>query len=277
MNTRPKKRPFILTHLQREVLARLVRRWLTPQQIAKRARVILESEQGLSNLQISKRIPFDRPQVGVWRERWIDQVPRLALIEAQQPDNLEMVIVEILSDAPRPGTPPTFTPEQVVQIVAIACENPQASGRPVSHWTPREVRDEAVERDIVDTISERHRIKHRESFRPFAPIVLERRQNDYFEMEHPSYYMLLVPPVKEDKRAEIPSVTHVDGTGRVQTVSKQLNPELYQLLETFENFTGTPVLLNTSFNDNGEPIIESPFDAIKTFLNIDLDYLVERS
>lgn len=155
MITGPKKRPLLLTKNQRNVLLSLVRRRLTPQQVAKRARVILESEQGISNLQISKRIPFDRPQVGVWRERWIDQGERLAAVEDEQPNELEAVIVEILSDAPRPGTPPTFTPEQVVQIVAIACEDPKESERPVTHWTPREIRDEAISRGIVKTISER--------------------------------------------------------------------------------------------------------------------------
>lgn len=119
MITGPKKRPLTLTDKQRDVLISLARRGLTPQQVAKRARVILESEQGISNFQISKRIPLDRPQVGVWRERWIDQGERLTSIEAEQPDELETVIIEILSDAPRPGTPPTFTPEQVVQIVAM--------------------------------------------------------------------------------------------------------------------------------------------------------------
>ncbi|MCT1402831.1 hypothetical protein M4D81_27945 [Paenibacillus sp. p3-SID867] len=108
MNTGPKKRPLVLTDKQREVLQSLVRRRLTPQQVARE----------LSNLQISRRIPLDRPQVGVWRERWIDQDERLRLVEAEQPDELELVIVEILSDASRPGAPARFTPEQIVQIVA---------------------------------------------------------------------------------------------------------------------------------------------------------------
>ncbi|WP_400161932.1 carbamoyltransferase [Brevibacillus sp. TJ4] len=117
------------------------------------------------------------------------------------------------------------------------------------------------------------RVKHREPFRPFAPIVLEEYQTAYFELDHPSYYMLLVPRVKPDKVEEIPAVTHVDGTGRVQTVSKKLNPYLYGLLEKFYEKTGVPVLLNTSFNDNGEPIVESPADAVKCFLGTDIDYL----
>jgi putative transposase len=155
MITRPKKRPILLSDRQCNVLKSLINRHLTPQQIAKRARVILESEQGLSNSEISRRIPLDRPQVGVWRECWIDEYERLSLIEAEQPDKLEKVMVELLSDAPRPGAPATFTPEQVVQMIAIACEDPKESDRPVSHWTPREIRDEAIKRGIVETISER--------------------------------------------------------------------------------------------------------------------------
>ncbi|MBB6729982.1 carbamoyltransferase [Cohnella zeiphila] len=118
------------------------------------------------------------------------------------------------------------------------------------------------------------RIKHREPFRPFAPIVPEEDQEQYFELSHPSYYMLLVPKVREDKHSVIPAVTHRDGTGRVQTVSAALNPKLHKLTNDFRKLTGVPVLLNTSFNDNGEPIVESPADAVACFLKIDLDHLV---
>lgn len=118
------------------------------------------------------------------------------------------------------------------------------------------------------------RIKHREFFRPFAPAVLEEKQKEYFDLQQPSYYMLLVPPVRENKNREIPSVTHVDGTARLQTVSRITNPVFYQLIQEFYRITGVPVLLNTSFNDNGEPMVESPEDAINGFLNMDLDALI---
>lgn len=118
------------------------------------------------------------------------------------------------------------------------------------------------------------KVKHREAFRPFAPIILEEKQSEYFSTAHPSYYMLFVPEINESKRDEIPAVTHVDGSGRLQTVSRQINKKLYQLVEAFYTLTGTPVLLNTSFNDNGEPIVETPEDAIRCFLNTDLDLLV---
>ncbi|GFN30063.1 hypothetical protein PCURB6_03230 [Paenibacillus curdlanolyticus] len=127
-------------------------------------------------------------------------------------------------------------------------------------------------KDMKDIINAR--IKHREPFRPFAPVVLEEKQTEYFCMEHPSYYMLLVPEIRKDKVKEIPSVTHVDITGRVQTVSKEINPLLHNLVMEFYKKTETAVLLNTSFNDNNEPIVESPVDAIECFLKIDLDYLI---
>lgn len=127
-------------------------------------------------------------------------------------------------------------------------------------------------KDMKDILNKR--VKHREGFRPFAPIVLEEYQTEYFELEHPSYYMLLVPKIKIDKQDKIPAVTHADGTGRVQTVSNKLNPQLHALVSSFYKQTGVPVLLNTSFNDNGEPIVESPEDALNCFLKTDIDYLV---
>lgn len=118
------------------------------------------------------------------------------------------------------------------------------------------------------------KIKFRESFRPFAPTVLEERLRDYFDLDHPSPYMLLVADTKPAKRAEIPAVTHVDGSARIQTIRRDQNPRYYDLLKAFEQRTGCPVIINTSFNIRGEPIVESPEDAIKCFLNTDMDYLV---
>ncbi|MFC6232543.1 carbamoyltransferase [Paenibacillus allorhizosphaerae] len=136
----------------------------------------------------------------------------------------------------------------------------------------RSILADARNRNMKNIINER--IKHREMFRPFAPVVLEEKQSEYFDLSHPSYYMLLVPPIHVEKRNIIPSVVHVDGTGRVQTVNKDLNPQLHSLLTAFYNITNVPVLLNTSFNDNGEPIVETPKDALQCFLKIDLDYLI---
>ena len=118
------------------------------------------------------------------------------------------------------------------------------------------------------------RVKHREAFRPFAPACLVERAGELFEIGYPSPYMLFVPPVREAARKLIPAVVHFDGTGRLQTVSRADNARLYQLIELFEQRTGVPVLLNTSFNDNGEPIVETPADAVRCFLKTDLDALL---
>ena len=140
-------------------------------------------------------------------------------------------------------------------------------------------------------------IKHRESFRPFAPSVLEERVADYFENSHKSPYMLFCMPTKqkldkeyaleealnedanmikiiERKRSDIPAVTHVDYSARVQTVNKEWNPDLYGVIKEFEKRTGCGVVINTSFNVRGEPIVCSPIDAYNCFMNTDMDVLV---
>jgi carbamoyltransferase len=116
------------------------------------------------------------------------------------------------------------------------------------------------------------RIKKRESFRPFAPSILEEHTGDYFEQTHPAATMLMVYQIKSERRAQIPAVTHVDGSGRLQTVSRSLNPRYYQLISAFYKLTGVPVVLNTSFNEN-EPIVCTPGHAIDCFLKTRMDVL----
>ena len=116
------------------------------------------------------------------------------------------------------------------------------------------------------------RIKKREPFRPFAPSILEERVGDYFEQTHPAPTMLMVYQIRPERRAEIPAVTHVDGSGRLQTVSRQGNARYYQLIADFAELTGVPVLLNTSFNEN-EPIVCTPEHAIECFLKTRMDAL----
>lgn len=119
-----------------------------------------------------------------------------------------------------------------------------------------------------------NRVKHRESFRPFAPAILNEYTREYFEINHDCPYMLFVPNVKKEKQAVIPAVTHTDGTGRLQTVNKEDNPYFYALIEKFYQRTGVPVILNTSFNVANEPIVESPEDAIRCFLSTEIDALL---
>jgi carbamoyltransferase len=138
------------------------------------------------------------------------------------------------------------------------------------------------------------KIKYRESFRPFAPSVLWERVSDYFEQDAPSPYMLIVAPVREElrtvltdkqdqlfgieklnlKRSELPAITHVDYSARVQTVHEETNPRYHGLLKAFEQLTGCGVLVNTSFNVRGEPIVCTPTDAYRCFMRTEMDYLV---
>jgi carbamoyltransferase len=123
-------------------------------------------------------------------------------------------------------------------------------------------------REIINT-----RIKFRERFRPFAPSVLEEALADYFVGGVPDPFMLQVYPVRPDKRAMVPAITHVDGSGRLQTVSPRSNPRYYRLIKSFEGLTGVPMLLNTSFNEN-EPIVLTPEQALDCFLRTHMDVIV---
>jgi carbamoyltransferase len=117
------------------------------------------------------------------------------------------------------------------------------------------------------------RVKHREPFRPFAPSVLEEVSSDYFDLDRPSPYMLLIADVREEMKDRVPAITHVDGTARIQTVSRNANAKYYDLIKMFGEATGTPVLLNTSFNVAGEPIVETPQDALRCFSSTGIDAL----
>jgi carbamoyltransferase len=123
-------------------------------------------------------------------------------------------------------------------------------------------------REIINT-----RIKFRERFRPFAPSVLEEALDEYFVGGVPDPFMLQVYPVRPDKRALVPAITHVDGSGRLQTVSPRSNPRYYRLIKSFEGLTGVPMLLNTSFNEN-EPIVLTPAQALDCFLRTHMDVIV---
>lgn len=117
----------------------------------------MTAAEGMNNQQTADQLGLNRETVRLWRERWLEASPTLLVAETEEAGEQEWVglIEMVLSDAPRPGAPATFTPEQIVQIVAVACENPESSGRPISHWTPRELADEVIERQIVTIISPR--------------------------------------------------------------------------------------------------------------------------
>lgn len=123
-------------------------------------------------------------------------------------------------------------------------------------------------RDIINL-----RIKFREKFRPFAPSILEEHVGEWFEIDEPTPYMEKVFPIRSEKHREIPAVTHVDGSGRLQTVSQRTNPLYHKLISEFFRRTGVPILLNTSLNEN-EPIVRTPHEAISCFLRTDMDAIV---
>ncbi|MGL4396903.1 MAG: carbamoyltransferase family protein [Hyphomicrobium sp.] len=123
-------------------------------------------------------------------------------------------------------------------------------------------------RDIINS-----KIKQRESFRPFAPAILEERASEYFAISQPDPFMTIAPHLRPERVGDIPAAVHADGTGRIQTVARDANPRFYRLIETFAGMTGVPVLLNTSFNRQ-EPIVASPAEAISCFLRTNMDVVV---
>ena len=142
-------------------------------------------------------------------------------------------------------------------------------------WGPRALGNRSILADprdakMKDILNEK--IKHRESFRPFAPSIMEEYVSDYFDIDVPSPYMLMVTNVKQPKK--IPAVTHVDGTGRLQTVSAESNPLYYNLINEFYKITGIPVLINTSMNVMGEPIVNTPEQAYAMITKTDMDCII---
>jgi len=149
-------------------------------------------------------------------------------------------------------------------------------------WGPRALGNRSIignptseaMKEIVNT-----KIKFREPFRPFAPSVLSERAGEYFDIEepdrhYPTRFMLLVVPVREEAKAKLPAITHVDGTGRLQTVIKEQSPRYHRLIESFGEASGVPVVLNTSFNLRGEPIVNTAANAYHTFMASEMDALV---
>ena len=131
--------PIVLKEIERDELDRLIRAHSTPQQLALRAQIILLAANGIGNRDSARRLGVTVQTVRCWRRRW-----------GGEPD---LALVDRLADAPRPGTPPTFTPEQICAILALACEPPEASGVPITHWSQSALAREAMKRGLVETIS----------------------------------------------------------------------------------------------------------------------------
>jgi carbamoyltransferase len=143
-------------------------------------------------------------------------------------------------------------------------------------WGPRALGNRSIvcdprRSDMKEILNSK--IKRRESFRPFAPSVLEEAAGDWFEEDDAVPFMMQVFQIRADKRTQIPAVTHVDGSGRLQTVRRDTNPRYYHLIECFRDLTGVPMVLNTSFNEN-EPVVCRPDEALDCFLRTQIDMLI---
>jgi len=143
-------------------------------------------------------------------------------------------------------------------------------------WGPRALGNRSIlgdprRADMKDILN--LKIKRRESFRPFAPSILREAVPDWFTDDDAVPFMMKVFPIREEKRSQIPAVTHVDGSGRLQTVDRATNPRYYRLIEEFGRITGIPIVLNTSFNEN-EPVVCRPEEALACFLRTKMDVLV---
>ena len=167
--------------------------------------------------------------------------------------------------------------EQLLQTTAklISEQNIVGWYQGKMEWGPRALGNRSILADPRDGKMKNvlnEKIKHREAFRPFAPSIIEEYVSEYFDIDITSPYMLLVVPVKKPEK--IPAVTHVDGTGRLQSVSKNINPLYYDLINEFYKITGVPVIVNTSMNVMGEPIVTSPEEAFKMWARTEMDNLV---
>ena len=144
-----------LTEAQQAILQHLCNSGKTQQRLAQRAAILLTLAQGLPVVTTAKRLNLTPKTLRKWRDRWLEATDRLNEVENQPDQPLEPLILEVLSDAPRRGKPAEFTLEEITQIVALSCESPEQSGRPVTQWTQRELADEAIKRGLVKKISHR--------------------------------------------------------------------------------------------------------------------------
>lgn len=153
----PKASVIVLSPMQQHVLEQIVRQTTNSYRLIRRAQLVLLAARGCTNSEISQQLNLDRGQVRHWRGRWLEAQVQMSAAETEKEAEaaLRSLILAVFQDEARPGTPAQFNLEQVVQIVALACEDPQSSGRPISEWTVRELADEAVRRGIVEQISPR--------------------------------------------------------------------------------------------------------------------------
>jgi carbamoyltransferase len=194
-------------------------------------------------------------------------------------DDIEKILRQKYADSFNDGFLVKKTDEdELIELTANAIADGKVIGwfQNRMEWGPRALGNRSIlgdprRADMKDILN--HKIKRRESFRPFAPSVLRERVPEWFENDDDVPFMMQVYQIKKDKREKIPAVTHVDGSGRLQTVSADTNTRYHSLIKKFEEITGVPMLLNTSFNEN-EPVVCKPEEAIDCFLRTKMDVLV---
>ncbi len=182
-------------------------------------------------------------------KRWKVKLPR---VRYRRLDNIEQHVAKLLADG---------------KIVGFFTGRSEFGPRALGH---RSILTDSRSTKIQQILNDK--VKHRQWFRPFAPAVLEEYAAEYFDLKAPSPHMLLVADVHEEKKSVIPAITHVDGTARVQTVAPGTG-SFRKVIEEFHKLTGVAVILNTSFNDHGEPVIETPLDAFACFTQTHMDAL----
>ncbi len=176
----PRPLPIQLTPQQRLLLDHLARREHSSQQLLRRLQIVRLAAAGLTNNEITRQLNLHRETVRIWRARWAEAAPCLEAAEAEGATEaqLQTVVEGLFADDPRPGAPATFSPEALAQIMALACEDPQATSLPISHWTPQELAKEAVRRGIVERISPRSVGRFLKGGRPQAasePLLAQRQ------------------------------------------------------------------------------------------------------
>ena len=180
----------IITERQQQMLQTMAFSRGCPQGLAHRAEIILLAFEGLKNEEIAEKLDCERHGIGIWRKRWQKAFHKLTVIEClEKPPALRIAIETVLGDLPRAGCGGKFTAEQIARILAVACEPPEKSGRPVTHWTPRELTDEVIHRGIVPSISVRQVgrfLKGGGASAPQEPILAQRRSEGRGRLRTPS-------------------------------------------------------------------------------------------
>lgn len=292
----PRARPLQLKRQHRVILKQLTRVRKTPRGQAQRAQIILLSDRGWSNSKIAEHLDIDRSTVQRWRQRWQNHSPQLlAALSAEIPKRVHQQMIKVIfSDAPRPGTPAGFTVEQRVQIIALACEDPKDSERPVSHWTPRELASEIVKRSIAEKISQRtvrrilneadlkpHRVRYWLNHTPDDPVAFWQTAERIcgFYQHAPTLYEYGIHLVSSDEMTSIQALERLHPTSPMASGKLERQEFEYErhgtraLIASLEVALGTlirptigPTRTETDFASHIENVVQTNPNDIWIFI-----------